>query len=52
MLNYIDKIKQNNLENIQMNLIEDSIEKNLMELNLITSNDTCFSNIIILFIIN
>ena len=44
MLNYIDKIKQNNLENIQMNLIEDSIEQNLMELNLITSNDICFSN--------
>ena len=35
-----------------MNLIEDSIEKNLMELNLITANDICFSNIIILFIIS
>ena len=52
ILNYIDKINENNLENMKMNLIEDSIEKNLMEVNLITPNDICFSNIIILFIIN
>ena len=52
ILNYIKNINENNIENIKINSIEDSIENKLIKINLITNNDICFSNIIILYIMN
>ena len=52
ILSYIKIIHENNIDNIKMNLIEDSIERKLMDTKLITNNDICFSNILILYIMN
>ena len=52
ILSYIKVIHENNIDNIKMNLIEDSIERKLMDTKLITNNDICFSNILILYIMN
>ena len=45
-------IKDNIIQKIMLNDIENSIEKTLMEIGLITTNDICISNIIFLFIIS
>ena len=45
-------IKENKIPKILFNSIENSIEKQLMEKGLLTPNDICCSNIIILFIIS
>ena len=45
-------IKENIIQKIMISDIENSIEKTLMEIGLITSSDICFSNIIFLFTIS
>ena len=52
LLNIEDDIEDNKIQNILLNDIENSIEKQLMDKGLLTSNDICCSNIIILFIIS
>ena len=52
LLNNEIHIRENKIEKIMLADIESSIEKNLMQIGLITSNDICFSNIILLFIIS
>ena len=52
LLNMGDLIKENQIPKILLNSVENSIEKQLMEKGLLTPNDICCSNIIILFIIS
>ena len=52
ILNYIKSINHNNMEKININLIEDTIERYLITTKIITVNDICLINIIILYIIN
>ena len=52
ILNYIKSINTNNIENINTNFIEDTLERYLITMNIITVNDICLINIIILYIIN
>ena len=49
--NYQNIINDNKIQNLQKNAIEDSIESYLMDSKILTSDDICFSNIIILYII-
>ena len=48
---YHDIIAENKIQDLQKNAIEDSIENYLMDSKILTSDDICFSNIIILYII-
>jgi len=51
IFNYKNIIIENKIQYLQKNSIEDSIESYLMDSKILTSNDICFSNIIILYII-
>ncbi len=48
---YQNIINENKIQSLQKNAIEDSIESYLMDTEILTSNDICFSNIIILYMI-
>ena len=51
-LNNENYIKNNEIQKIMINEIENSIENTLIKLNILTAEDICYSNIIILFVIS
>ena len=52
LINNLNNINDNKIQMILLSDIENSIEKNLMEIGLLTADDICCSNIIFLFIIS